>query len=153
MPSTNVAAEVVRQTASTTPSHATTKQTGTKRRVLLVEDDFISAFTTEYELTDAGYQVIGVESLAGDAIRCAQYERPDLILMDVCLLGKRDGVDAAIEIYRTTGIRVIFATATFNLETRKRAEAARPLGWLLKPYTRQSLFHSVTTALQQLAGT
>lgn len=139
------------QRSAESPGHNEAAQPGVRSpRLLLVEDDFIAAFAAEDDLTIAGYEVIGVASLVDEAVRRAQTERPDLVLMDVCLLGERDGVDASIEIYRTTGIRTIFITASFDTETRMRAQAANPLGWLRKPYTRQSLFNSVTNALQQL---
>ncbi len=41
--------------------------------------------------------------------------------MDIRLAGKRDGIDAAIELFRGLGIRCIFATARYDKEARERA--------------------------------
>ena len=80
----------------------------------------------------------------------AKAERPALIVMDIRLPGRRDGVDAAIEIYRATGIRSIFATAYAEPQMRQRAEAAAPLGWLPKPYRADALIPLIRDALKQL---
>jgi DNA-binding NarL/FixJ family response regulator len=70
--------------------------------------------------------------------------------MDVRLDGPRDGIDAALELFRVHGIRCIFATAHHDLHARRRAKPAAPLGWLPKPYTMPSLVELVRQALRQL---
>ncbi|MGA6964768.1 MAG: response regulator, partial [Xanthobacteraceae bacterium] len=103
-------------------------------RVLIVEDDFIAAIDMEAVLTEAGFQVAGIADRADEAVRLAKSESPTLAIMDIRLIGKADGVDAALEIFRETGIRCIFATAHHDARMRSRAEPAAPLGWLPKPY-------------------
>jgi DNA-binding NarL/FixJ family response regulator len=66
-------------------------------------------------------------------------EHPDVVLMNVRLLGSHDGIDAAEEIGRRVGIGSIFVTANTDAQTRRRAEAVRPLGFLEKPLTEQRL--------------
>ena len=98
----------------------------------------------------AGFEIAGVVNSADEAERVALSERPDLVVMDVRLVGKRDGIDAAIEIYRNAGIRSIFATAHADARTRNRAEAAKPLGWLAKPYGMESLAALVRDAVTEI---
>lgn len=76
---------------------------------------------------------------AVEAISMAESEKPDLVIMDIRLAGRRDGVEAAIEIFSTLGIRSIFASAHADNETRKRAAPASPIGWLQKPYPADDL--------------
>jgi DNA-binding NarL/FixJ family response regulator len=76
---------------------------------------------------------------ADEAVRLAKSESPTLAIMDIRLIGKADGVDAALEIFRETGIRCIFATAHHDARMRSRAEPAAPLGWLPKPYGAHAL--------------
>jgi DNA-binding NarL/FixJ family response regulator len=97
----------------------------------------------EGDLRDAGFEVVGIAHSADDAVAMAKTERPDIVLMDIRLVGKRDGVDAAREIYEATGIRSIFATAHGDPETVGRAQSAAPLGWLHKPYGRDSLLSTI----------
>jgi DNA-binding NarL/FixJ family response regulator len=119
-------------------------------RILLVEDDYIAATDAEAALLDAGFEVIGPANSAEEAIELAHTEMPELIVMDIRLTGPRDGIDAAREILRSTGIRSLFATAHSTSAIRNRAEETPPLGWLAKPYTPQALVDAVRAALARL---
>ncbi|MBY5773251.1 response regulator [Rhizobium laguerreae] len=59
---------------------------------------------------------------------------PALAIMDIRLADRTDGIQAAVELYAAFGVRSIFASAHADPETRKRATAASPIGWLQKPY-------------------
>ena len=91
-------------------------------RILIVEDDFILQSELRRSLIEEGFKVVGAAATADDAVRLAREKRPDIVIMDIRLRGKRDGVDAAIELFQQHGIRTIFATAHADPETRKRAE-------------------------------
>lgn len=119
-------------------------------RILIVEDEFIVAMELESTLLDEGFVVVGLANSAEQAVRHAATLQPDLIVMDIRLIGERDGVDAAAEIWTTMQIRSIFATAHSDARTRVRAERANPLGWLTKPYDRHALIEAVQSALRQL---
>jgi DNA-binding NarL/FixJ family response regulator len=117
---------------------------------LVVEDDFFVSLEIEAALLDAGFDVIGPANTAEEAERYAAEQRPDLIVMDIRLLSRRDGVEAALAIFRTTGIRSIFATAHADAHTRARAVAAKPLGWIAKPYAMDALVTLVRQALKEM---
>lgn len=123
---------------------------GERLRVLVVEDDYLAASDAEASLIDAGFEVVGIAASAEEATRLAKAERPNLAIMDIRLAGHRDGVDAAIELYRDLGLRSIFATAHHDDNIRMRARPAEPLGWLAKPYTEAALISIVTAALSEL---
>lgn len=114
------------------------------RRVLVVEDDFLVAGELEYWLAAAGFQVIGPAATAEEAVALAAEEEPDLAIMDVRLGGQRDGIDAAIEIYRQFGVRSMFATAHSDRQIRARGQEANPLGWVAKPYSPAGLVAEIT---------
>jgi two-component system, response regulator PdtaR len=116
-------------------------------RVLVVEDDFLIAMQTEAALAAAGFHVIGTAATAEQAIALAEKEQPAVAVMDIRLASKRDGIDAARELYHEFNIRCIFATAHDDETTRKRAAPYAPLGWLAKPYTSASLVAMVTAAV------
>lgn len=115
----------------------------TARRVLIVEDNWLVAVEMEAALEDAGYEVVGVAVSAEEAVQTCNAKHPDLVLMDIRLLGPRDGVDAAIEIRDRFGIGSIFVSAHDDGDVRARAEAARPLGWIVKPVTSSELIRSL----------
>lgn len=115
-------------------------------RILMVEDDYIVALELEHRLTEAGFDVVGVAGTAEEAVDLARDERPELAIMDIRLAGPRDGVDAAIDLL-AMGVACLFATAHGDEQTRWRAAAAKPLGWLQKPYSSQALIEAVNQAL------
>jgi CheY-like chemotaxis protein len=118
----------------------TETESATRRlRVLIVEDEFYIALDIEATLTGLGHSSVGIAASAAQAIGIAERERPDVILMDVRLAGKRDGIDAAGEILSRLGIRSIFVTANTDPHTRERAAAVNPAGFLEKPLTPQRL--------------
>jgi two-component system, response regulator PdtaR len=129
-----------------TPARETTGRQA-PARILVVEDDFLIAMQTEAALAAAGFQVIGTAATAEQAVALAEKERPVLAVMDIRLASKRDGIDAARELYHELNIRCIFATAHDDETTRKRAAPYAPLGWLAKPYTTASLIALVTDAV------
>ena len=116
-------------------------------RILVVEDDFLVAAEIEEALSDAGFDVAGVATSADEAVELAQSQQPALVVMDVRLAGERDGIHAAVEIFRKLGIRCIFATAHCDRDVLERAQLAMPLGWLQKPYSMVSLVNAVRRAL------
>ena len=125
-------------------------KSGDPARILIVEDDYIAATEIEAALAEDGLQVVGIANSAEDAVNIAKSERPTLAIMDIRLTNRGDGIEAAVEIFRETGIRCIFATAHHHQHMRSRAQAAAPLGWLAKPYSMNSLIALVRQALTEL---
>jgi DNA-binding NarL/FixJ family response regulator len=121
-----------------------------RARILIVEDDFLVGLDMEAALMQAGFEIAGLASSAEDALKIAKTERPTLAVMDIRLVGLRDGIDAALELFGTHGIRCVFATAHYDDRTRARAQPAKPLGWVPKPYTMDSLIDAVRNAVRIL---
>ena len=120
--------------------------------ILLVEDDFLVGMEAETGLEEAGYSVAGVAATAEEAVELARARRPALVVMDIRLAGDRDGIDAALEIFRLLGIRSLFASAHVDAQVRARAEPAKPLGWVAKPYRVGTLLKAVDEALGEIGG-
>ena len=104
------------------------------RRILIVEDEMFVAMDIEAAIIKAGHKVVGFAGTAERAVMLADEMRPDLILMDIRLPGDRDGVDAAIEIRQRFDIPSLLISAHANAETHARAEPARTLGFIAKPF-------------------
>jgi DNA-binding NarL/FixJ family response regulator len=109
----------------------------TAPRVLIVEDDFVIALDVEAAVIHAGCDPIGPARRCSEAIELA--EGADLVVMDLQLAGRRDGIEAAIEIERRFGIRSLFVSANCDVATMRRGEAAHPIGWLGKPFEPRQL--------------
>jgi two-component system, response regulator PdtaR len=67
-------------------------------RVLLVEDEILTALDIEYLVQQLGYEVCGIAASAPEAVQAADELRPDLVLMDIRLARGTDGIQAAGEI-------------------------------------------------------
>jgi DNA-binding response OmpR family regulator len=119
-------------------------------RILIVEDDLLIASQMEASLTDAGFQIAGTASTGEEALQLAHAQSPTLVVMDIRLAGDRDGIDTALELFRSHGLRCIFASAHADQEAQRRAAPAAPLGWLQKPYTMASLTTMVRSAVSEL---
>src|ERR1019366_9693978 len=102
-------------------------------RILVVEDEALIAHEIETRLRAAGLEVPGVTDTGEDAVELAGKVRPDLVLMDIRLKGRMDGIEAAESIRRLYDIPVVYLTAHADRDTLERAKAAAPFGYLTKP--------------------
>jgi DNA-binding response OmpR family regulator len=109
-----------------------------KLRILIVEDEAVTAADLHDELTARGYEVVGTTDTAAGALRLAEAEKPDLVLMDINLVGSIDGVVGASAI-RDAEIPVVFLTAHYDERTLARAKEASPVGYVTKPFEPQQL--------------
>lgn len=108
-------------------------------RILIVEDEFFIALDTEEQAKGLGHTVVGTAVSADEAMRLAGTERPDIVLMDIRLIGPTDGIAAAVELRARYGIPVIFLTANTDPHTLERAKAVGPIGVIEKPLTKERL--------------
>lgn len=119
-----------------------------RARVLIVEDEAITAADLEATLHTLGYQSVGSVSSGAAAVKAAREYLPDVILMDIRLRDTMDGIAAAREIRRESDVPVVFLTANSNDETLLRASAAGAYGYILKPFRTQDLNATIIVALQ-----
>lgn len=104
----------------------------TSARILVVEDENITAEDIGEGLKKMGYEVSAVVSTGEAAVKKAEELSPDLIIMDIRLKGKMDGIEAAQQIRMRFGIPVIYLTAYFDENTVERAKITEPSGYIIK---------------------
>jgi DNA-binding NarL/FixJ family response regulator len=119
-------------------------------RVLLVEDEMLTALDIEYILQQLGFDVCGMASSAPEAVQSAHNLRPDLVLMDIRLAHGTDGIQAAGEIRTRFGIASLYLSAHTDAPTLTRAQATQPLGFIAKPYTQAQLETALRAAVTML---
>ncbi|MDB5476616.1 MAG: pdtaR 1 [Phenylobacterium sp.] len=117
-------------------------------RVLVVEDEPLIAASIEWELRDAGYEVIGPAAEPIHAAALARAERPDLALVDINLTGRGDGI-ALARALRRLGVASIFVSGQV-LEARENRDAA--FGLVAKPFPVEQMPAVVRAAAIVLAG-
>lgn len=120
-----------------------------KKKVLLVEDEAVTATGLERILWRLGYDVMG-PCLAGEvALRMAAQERPDVALMDIRLVGRISGITTAIELRELYDVPSVFLTGQNTEQARLLAQEARPAAFLIKPVSEHDLHQTIQAALQQ----
>jgi PAS domain S-box-containing protein/putative nucleotidyltransferase with HDIG domain len=110
-----------------------------KIKILIVEDESLVARDIENMAASLGYEVCGIASTGEQATEMAARHRPDLMLMDVVIKGKLDGISAAEEIWEAFHIPVIYVTAYADEITLKRAKITEAFGYVLKPFDEREL--------------
>ena len=118
-------------------------------RILIAEDEAITATALKSELVSLGYEVVGITDTAEDVVRVAGELQPDVVFMDITLKGVLDGITAAVAIRGRTGAPVVFLTAHADEKTMKRSIFAGPFEYILKPFTRKELQAAVEASLQK----
>ena len=102
-------------------------------KILIVEDEAISAMALKYTVERLGCAVVAVVDTGEAAIQAATEYQPDMILMDTRLRTKMTGVDAANAIWEQLQIRSVFISAYSAAELEKDYRGALPLTLLVKP--------------------
>jgi CheY-like chemotaxis protein len=116
-------------------------------RILVVEDEGIVAADIQDLLIRLGYRCVTASSAEG-ALQDCRNVLPTLVLMDIMLRGRMDGVEAALEIRKQFGNPVVFLTAHTDGATLERAKTAEPFGYLIKPFEAKDVQSMVERALQ-----
>ncbi len=119
----------------------------TKAKLLIVEDDPIIAEGIINCVKKFGFEVSDSVSSGEDAIESAKKNFPDLILMDIFLRGKRDGIETAGQMQLLYDIPVIYITAYSDKEMLERAKATAPFGYIIKPFKDRELYTAIEIAL------
>jgi len=120
-------------------------QSANSYRVLVVEDEGLIAHDIATRLESLGHQVVGTVATAEEAI--AQAGSADLVLMDIRIDGKGDGIAAAQEVRARHRVPVVFLTAHADRATLERAKSAGPFGYIVKPLGPASLHTSIEMAV------
>jgi len=116
-------------------------------RILVVEDESITALHIKTILEAKGYVVPAIVGSGDEAIEMAREFIPDVVLMDIRLRGNIDGIEAAGTIRSRFDVPVIYLTAYADQETSERARLTEPYGYLLKPFDERELMIVVEMAL------
>ncbi|MEZ4930859.1 MAG: response regulator [Saprospiraceae bacterium] len=120
-------------------------------KIMMVEDDMIIAADISMQLTKLGYEVTGINTRGEDALKMLEGNRPDIILMDIVLSGKMNGIETAQIILERFQIPVIFLTSNSDDATFQQAIKAKPYAFISKPFQKADLARTIQLALQRIA--
>ncbi|MBN2104811.1 response regulator [bacterium] len=102
-------------------------------RVLIVEDERLTAKSLQFYIEDLGAMVLEPVVKGEEAVEVALLEHPDLILMDIRLAGRLDGIEAAEKIHAEKNIPIVFMTGYATELVQKDAHKIHPVSFLEKP--------------------
>jgi PAS domain S-box-containing protein len=117
--------------------------------ILVVEDEALIADDIQRTLIRLGYDVPVTVGTGEAAIASAGTMRPGLVLMDIRLRGKMDGIEAATEIRSRWGTPIVYLTSHSDEATLTRAVETLPYGYLLKPFNDRELRTAIEVALSK----
>ncbi len=118
-----------------------------KLNILVVEDDPMIAESLQEMLELLGHNVLRVAESGEEAVLQLCEQEPDLILLDIQLKGKMDGVEVAKLVRTKYNIPFIFTTAYADGPTIERAKAEGPFGYIVKPYGVKDIMAAIEVAM------
>lgn len=113
-------------------------------RILLADDDAITALSITEYFALAGFHTIKTVSSGEEVLRAVEEWKPDILFIDIQLSGQMNGIESAERIREKSGLPIAFITGFYSEEHRKRAEKLSPIACLEKPIFMQQLVELVT---------
>jgi CheY-like chemotaxis protein len=116
-------------------------------KVLIAEDESIIAMDLSNMLSGMGFEVTSIVNNALEVIQKTEEEKPDIILMDILLVGFLDGIEAAKIISYKHNTPVIYITALKDEQTMRRANVYEDYQYIVKPFKENELRYAINKML------
>lgn len=113
------------------------------KKAIIVEDNLILSLLYENYLKEMVFKTVGEITSGEKAVELVKKYTPDVVIMDIMLDGKIDGVQAAAEIRKFSGAPIVFITANTDPAHLKRAENISNSKFLRKPISEDKLKKAV----------
>jgi len=120
-------------------------------KILIVEDEMIIGAKISMQLTALGYEVTGLVPRGEEAVLHVKVNKPDIVLLDINLKGKIDGIETAKQMYEMAHVPIIYLTANTDEATFNRAKATKPYAFISKPYKPIDLQRAIELTISRLA--
>ena len=114
-----------------------------QKKILIVEDNLITAFHLEKLLANYGFEIVDKLGYAENVLDIVKEKGPQLILMDVMLLGDMSGIEAVQLLRQQYAIPVIFVTALSDAETGKKIQQIENTDTVQKPFDEKELIDKI----------
>lgn len=118
-----------------------------KIKIGIVEDEAIIASNLKMVLSNLGYEVSEPAFTYNEAIEMIERDRPDLLLLDIQLIGEKTGIDLAWTIKEEYDLPFIFLTSNSDQQTIAQAKRVEPPAYLVKPFNKADLYAAIEIAL------
>jgi DNA-binding NarL/FixJ family response regulator len=123
------------------------------KKLLIVEDEFLIANEIRSIVTQLGYAVMAVAKSADEALLAVKSETPDLALLDINIIGNRNGIELAKILQEKYGIKHLFITSYSDSAIVAEMNRTQPLGYILKPFDERDIRVALQMANASLNAT
>lgn len=120
-------------------------------KILIVEDEMVIAANISLQLSDLGYEVTGILPRGEEALSHIKIDQPDIVLMDIQLKGKMDGIETAKEIELQYNIPIIYLTANTDETHFIRAKETHPYAFISKPFKKLDLQRAIELTVNRIS--
>lgn len=121
-----------------------------KIKILIVEDEMVIAANISLELTQLGYEVVGLVPRGEQALLHLKENTPDILLMDINLKGTLDGIETVRKMQELYDIPVIYLTANSDEANFNRAKQTHPAAFISKPFKKLDLQRAIELTVSAL---
>ena len=118
-----------------------------KAKILIVEDEMISAAALRNDLRNMGYDVCPMAATGKKAIAIAETDHPDVVLMDIRLRGEMNGIEAAEEIRSRTGAPSILMSGYSDEVIREMLKNSESFKVISKPIEKEAVREAIGDVL------
>lgn len=120
-------------------------------KILVVEDEMIIGAKISMQLTNLGYEVTAILPRGEEAVLHVEENMPDIILLDINLKGKIDGIETARLIHQIADVPIVYLTANTDEGTFNRAKATKPFAFISKPFKQLDLQRAIELTISRMA--
>jgi CheY-like chemotaxis protein len=120
-------------------------------KILIIESRMIIAADVSLQFSKLGYDVIGINTRSEDALNTIKNNHPDIIIMNIEMQGKTDGLKTARHIFETYQIPVVFLSANTDKKVFKEVVDIQPYAFIAKPFDKEGLKRGIETTLKRMA--
>jgi DNA-binding response OmpR family regulator len=119
-------------------------------RVLIVEDQAITALEVKQIISEMGLDVVGIAKSNKEAIKKFKEYQPDIVIMDIGLEGERNGISTTQDLYEIGHTNIVYLTAFTDEKTIDSAIKTNPLAYEIKPFSKASLQSTIKIVVIKL---
>lgn len=119
-------------------------------KILIVEDEMIIAANISLQLSSLGYEVTGIIPRGEEALMNIKQNQPDILLVDISLKGKLDGIETVQIMQNDYDIPVIYLTANADDANFNRAKSTNPYAFISKPFKKLDLQRAIELTINHI---
>jgi DNA-binding LytR/AlgR family response regulator len=119
-------------------------------KILVVEDEMVIGAKISMQLTSLGYEVTGILPRGEEAVIHVEKNKPDIVLLDINIKGKLDGIETALQIQKLDDIPIIYLTANSDEATFNRARSTKPYAFICKPFKQVDLQRAIELTISRM---